>query len=306
MKRIWFGLVVLVPLGLAALIHGLSSTACGGDDLANCGNGKVERSEQCDCGTDPNRLPPGCTTVNGGANGSCSLQCRLRAVVTNEVKVHWTINGQSFLGTGSFDTCSDVRASYVRIRLIGAGDYFVERTNQSCGDYVAIFTHDPVNAPLPAGHYTVYAELQSSDGSPLAPPADAVFDLVEGPDNEVWLDFPLESFYGFSTMTGDLLYRLHWGTIGTRCADSQPSVATQSVVLSQGGVPLPGYPATGACSDSTATLEDLAPGSYDIKVEGFDSSSALTHCQAAVLKVGAGVQPAYQIEVPTLDASACD
>lgn len=306
MKRIGLGLAVFSCLGLVALVHGFASTACSGGDLAKCGNGKVEKAEQCDCGTDLDHLPAGCTTVNGGTNGICSLQCRLRAVVTNEVRVHWTLNGQSFLGTGSFDTCNDVGATYLRIRLVGVGDYFVERTNQSCGDYVAIFTDDPVNAPLPAGSYTVYAELQDATGTPIAPAANAEFTLLAGPDNEVWIDFPLEDFYSYDTMTGDLLYRLHWGPIGTRCADAVPAVATQTLTLTQDGTPLPGYPADGPCSDSTVAVEDLKPGAYDLRVEGFDSTSSLTYCHLAALKVGAGVQPAYQIEVSTLDASACE
>ena len=45
---------------------------------SNCGNGKLEVSEKCDCGTDPNNLPSGCKAVNGlfyGDGSGCSKTC---------------------------------------------------------------------------------------------------------------------------------------------------------------------------------------------------------------------------------------
>lgn len=40
-----------------------------------CGNGRRDPGEDCDCGTDPDRLPAGCTYVNGGMNANCPLSC---------------------------------------------------------------------------------------------------------------------------------------------------------------------------------------------------------------------------------------
>jgi len=43
-----------------------------------CGNGKVEKSELCDCGTDPTKLPAGCKGTNGlfyGDGKGCSKTC---------------------------------------------------------------------------------------------------------------------------------------------------------------------------------------------------------------------------------------
>ena len=41
-----------------------------------CGNGRRDPGEGCDCGTDPNNLPAGCTDVNGGQNANCPLSCQ--------------------------------------------------------------------------------------------------------------------------------------------------------------------------------------------------------------------------------------
>lgn len=306
-KRLLGGAFALLAVTLVTLVTlGLGWPACSGGDLSRCGNGKVEKGEACDCGTDPNNLPPGCHTVNDGVNSSCSGQCTIRAVVVTDLKVYWTINGRSFLGDGSFDTCNDVKASFIRIRLVGQNGFSREHAQQSCGDYVAIFTDDLLGERLLPGEYTVYLEIQDSQGNALAPSVEETFLLAEGPGNSISVNFPLESFYDYENMTGSLLYRLHWNERDVRCADASPSISSQTVVLSQNGEPLPGYPLVGPCSDSTTTVQNLTPGDYHLRVEARDATDFMQYCHEEPVKVGAGVQPSYQIIVSTLDASACE
>ena len=44
-------------------------------DCLYCGDGERQFGEQCDCGTDPNNLPAGCTDANGGGEANCSMDC---------------------------------------------------------------------------------------------------------------------------------------------------------------------------------------------------------------------------------------
>lgn len=70
MKRRLFGIFLCL-----AFSGFLVSEGCKDKDDKKCGNGRVGTGEQCDCGTDPNNLPPGCTDVNGGPDANCSTSC---------------------------------------------------------------------------------------------------------------------------------------------------------------------------------------------------------------------------------------
>jgi cysteine-rich repeat protein len=63
--------------GGAAGSGGISGT---GGSPTTCGNGKLDRDELCDCGTDPKNLPSGCASVNGlfyGDGRGCSKTCTI-------------------------------------------------------------------------------------------------------------------------------------------------------------------------------------------------------------------------------------
>ncbi len=75
-------------LGVAWIILAALS-ACSDDDTdAVCGNGKVGLNEECDCGQDPDHLPPGCTAPNGADEANCSADCRRLSVETGTACVN--------------------------------------------------------------------------------------------------------------------------------------------------------------------------------------------------------------------------
>lgn len=62
-------------LAIVSVALAFSMGACEDKKGSTCGNGKVGVEETCDCGTDPENLPPGCTAINGAPGSNCSETC---------------------------------------------------------------------------------------------------------------------------------------------------------------------------------------------------------------------------------------
>lgn len=286
--------VLMALLALVALPY-----AC--NDDPECGDGRTEGSEQCDCGTDPNYLPAGCTDINGGPNSGCSSTCRLVAVNTTRIIMQWTINGQSHVGSGSFDTCPEVHASTVHVHVTGPA-YDAEQDN-SCGAHQATFVDDPRNNPLPPGHYAAQLSILSGQATELAPSQTVEFDVISRQDNVVVVDFPLETFYDYDSYSGDLGFWAYWDVEMGTCGDASPVVLERSYTLMKDDVPLPGYPDVSTCDTETQLVEDLDPGWYQLLVEGMDATGFVNHCEVFDVKVGVGTQPYYVLTVPAIQFS---
>jgi fibro-slime domain-containing protein len=80
---------------------------------AVCGNGVVETGESCDCGTDPAKLPTGCTGPNGLFNGDgsgCSSTCTKEPVCRGDTGSGTTHACTTSCGNGNIETgeeCDD-------------------------------------------------------------------------------------------------------------------------------------------------------------------------------------------------------
>jgi hypothetical protein len=84
--------------------------ACDDEKGSTCGNGKLGKGEECDCGQDPDNLPPYCTGINGAPDSNCSLECTSVVVETGSM----CANGQDDDDDGSTD-CEDAScANYYR------------------------------------------------------------------------------------------------------------------------------------------------------------------------------------------------
>ncbi len=304
-SKVTRALSLLAPLAaVAALPVPLWVCGCSGSGVGVCGNGIVERGEACDCGEDPENVPEDCFRTNGAQNSSCSDSCELREVHFTRVILKWTINGESFLIPGqSFDTCNDVGGVYVRVLLEGPGGYSEERPQAYCTSYQVEFMEDPLAAPMLPGAYNAWLEIQTAEATPLAPLVQVELQVVEGVDNEATADFPLESFYDYENMRGQFSVRAYWGDDGVGCGDATPPVVDRVFTVTQDGSPLAGYPQEAPCEDESVFFSDLSPGSYQVRVEGYDAGAELQFCEELDVKAGAESQPTYYLVIPPLALS---
>ena len=77
---------------------------------ASCGNGIVETGESCDCGTDPSKLPTGCTGPNGLFNGDgtgCSKTCTVEPICRGTTGNGTTHACSTTCGNGNLETGED-------------------------------------------------------------------------------------------------------------------------------------------------------------------------------------------------------
>jgi hypothetical protein len=135
------------------------------------------------------------------------------------------------------------------------------------------------------------------------PMVQAELEVLEGIDNVVTVDFPLESFYDFDAFRGEFGLRPYWGADSVGCASAAIPVVDRVLTLTQDGSPLAGFPDQGPCEDASLFIGDLIPGDYQLLVEGYDALSEMQYCEEFDVKVGAGIQPAYQLVVPPLAMS---
>jgi fibro-slime domain-containing protein len=75
-----------------------------------CGNGILETGEACDCGTDPTKLPTGCTGPNGLFNGDgtgCSKTCTVEPICRGTNGTGTTHACAATCGNGNLETGED-------------------------------------------------------------------------------------------------------------------------------------------------------------------------------------------------------
>lgn len=272
--------------GLAALLL----IGCGGGDEAVCGNGKIEKGEQCDDG-------------NLADDDACSSVCRAQSTVDTFIKFVPLIAEQF---PGFFESCTGLGIENVDVALTGPTTKN-ERVPCSFGQLKL--------ASLPAGNYTVTLRALDRSGNSLSRGMAKKDFTVSGATQTVQVDWPYEDFTG--SYKGTFFFRIFWGDVDT-CLGASPPVMKQRLRLerdgvavagmTQNGTPLDGT-AAGACRDAREALDQaaigLAWGPARLTVTGEDDSGKALYRGSFDTFVGADISnPTMDFRVPSLAPDA--
>lgn len=273
-----------------------------GESKGECGNGVIEpkNNEQCDCGNDPNNLPPTCIAPNGATRTTCSSQCTNQQINFTKLVIHWVING-TWESAGSFDNCLDLSADSVHVAISGPYGFFHERF-EGCTSYQVSLT-ETAQMPLHAGTYTADATLLSK-GQPVGDPVRVQGMIQLGWTTDLTVDFALESLYGHESFVGDLLIRFQWD--GVDCEFASPVVTTEHIYLTDDlGEPLAGFPLSQDCLSYTQVFDDLPTGNAFLRIEGTGDATEVLFCEEVPIRVGIGNNIPYLINVPPVSENHC-
>ncbi len=222
-----------------------------------------------------------------GCDEGGGSKCTNPAYVLTQISVKWTLNGvnDGASSTSSFDNCLDYDAIYADILITGP-DEFVYETTVTCNSLETKLYDDSCNQ-FPAGSYTVSVTLLDKDSLPMTGTATGTGMVSVSTDNpSIVVDFPLETFIGYETMTGT--YRFNPTFEGALCADASPVVDSLDIAFYKDGVYLEDFQYNGPCTREF-DISDLPAGDLQMDIVALDATPQAIYCGSYDIKVGAGV-----------------
>ncbi len=279
-KWLVFGVAVLIPF---------TYVSCDDDSKAVCGNGIVEKGEECDDG-------------NLQDGDGCTRFCLLPAYKGSTVVVRWYINGtQTISGQSySYDTCSDVGASKTRIKIFGPNGLVGEDTVQ-CSSMEYRLT-DNEDSQFPDGSYHAeIAFLDSGDATISSVITSDSTTLIRRGQTELYATTSLDDFTN-GPFKGVFYFNLKWD--GGTCDSG--AVATMKMTLTLDGSQVGTMEGNCIATSSSLANEVPAADDYILDVVGYTADGTVWGCLTMEnVKVGAGVtNPPLEIDVPK-DATSC-
>lgn len=284
------------PYALAALLvagGGVGWLACGG--AAVCGNGKVDRGEQCDKGAQ-----------NGVDGSGCSTKCQYANISVATIQVSYSKLIDEVPG---FDGVSCDALGIGGAHVVLAGPQGADETWMGC-------TQSKMYGNVQPGTYQATITLLDAGMSPLTNPVStAMTDVQKGPVTYLAINFHQADFVK-QDYTGQLDWNPSWGTAGQACAAA--GVTNEALILKdpQGKpVTMPAMTSDGLKVDGTfgkcfskdakTLYERIGPlpwGHYSLTIMG-RAMGELTHCKTFALFLAPGIDtPTYELTVDAYDA----
>lgn len=225
---------VLLFSSLAAALA-LGCTAANNSPV--CGNGVVEKGEDCDK-----------ADQNGKPGISCSATCKSISVLLVQLRVTWGLLSNlnppvaNYRGAG----CSDFGAVKARVQIDGPTAITkIVNCSDNSFRYLNKCPATPDGGLLPEcellepGKYTATVTLLRDDLSALTSSVSYPAQQVSaGQEVPFPIHFQPEDFLK-QDYVGDLDFRVAWGQERTYCAKATPPVTSESILLFREGQPKP-------------------------------------------------------------------
>jgi cysteine-rich repeat protein len=285
-----------------------------GADVGVCGNGKIERGEDCDDGD-----------RNGTPGDGCSATCTYVLLHPTTVQVAWHINYMAapmFSDEACYTVVDPGFQAVVKLSFAGMSQFSGEG---ACNDGSKMFVDQPVH-PLPPGDYTVTAKLverSTTEERDLTSEVTTKVSALDGEQVDALVNFPSDKFV--HSYTGDLFFTTaSWGDTGGSVRNSCAGAGINKVRLwlRRRGSVVPGAQTVGQpaialdgsmiidCHTPTGSsdsyhVQALDWGNYEVVVGGYQGGN-LVFCGPSPVFVGAGgANPTYQLTTTQATGATC-
>jgi len=204
------------------------------------------------------------TAVNDGSTSTDAIDFSTGTISggAGSLTVTWTVESSA-----TSAACSNANATNILLNLLNSeGSAAVAPLTVPCAMFTASF------ANVPAGNYTLTAQLLDANGADATTQASVAVTVSGATGSTQAVDFPSTSFQngttGSTTGTGSIAvtWTIEESTAVMGCGNHNAASISLQLYAADGVTPM-GAPFIDPCTAFQATITNLAPGSYELSAQ---------------------------------------